>query len=91
MKHLLCEHQNTVSELKEDRLVAADARRKEQDELEDELFNKMRAIKVEMQESGIGNRIKELELVCPTQCVVFFFKFIDKLNQKSKSDTNGCF
>lgn len=72
MKHLLCEHQNTVSELKADRLVAADALRKEQEELEDELFNKMRAITVEMQGLNVENHVKELELVCPTHHVLLF-------------------
>ncbi|XP_013883656.1 growth arrest-specific protein 8 [Austrofundulus limnaeus] len=62
MKHLLCEHQNTVSELKADRLAAAAALQKEHEELEDELFNKMRAITVDMQRLGSENQIRELEL-----------------------------
>ncbi|XP_037548802.1 dynein regulatory complex subunit 4 [Nematolebias whitei] len=62
LKHLLCEHQNTVSELKEARLVTADTLHEEQDELEDELSNSMRAIMVDMHGSDYENQVKELEL-----------------------------
>lgn len=66
MKHLLCEHQNTISELKADGLVSTEVLQKEQEQLETELHEDMRAILVDMQELDNENLIKELELVCST-------------------------
>ncbi|XP_040896212.1 dynein regulatory complex subunit 4-like [Toxotes jaculatrix] len=62
MKHLLCEHQNTISELKAHGLVSAEAVQKEQEQLETELHKEMRAIMVDMQELDNENLIKELEV-----------------------------
>nr|XP_020463625.1 growth arrest-specific protein 8-like isoform X2 [Monopterus albus] len=62
MKHLLCEHQNTISELKADGLVSSEAVQKEQNQLETELRNNMRDIMVDMQELDIENLVEELEL-----------------------------
>ncbi|XP_070688286.1 dynein regulatory complex subunit 4-like [Pempheris klunzingeri] len=62
MKHLLCEHQNTISELKADGLVSAEAAEKEQERLETELHKEMRAIMVDMQELDNENLVKELQL-----------------------------
>lgn len=69
MKHLLCEHQNMISELKADGLVSAELVQKEQQQLESELHKQMRAIMVDMQELDNENLIKELELVCSTHKV----------------------
>ncbi|TDH17068.1 hypothetical protein EPR50_G00005090 [Perca flavescens] len=62
MKHLLCEHQNMISELKADGLVSAQVVQKEQEELETQLQKDMRAIMVDMQELDNENLVKELEL-----------------------------
>ncbi|XP_053174476.1 dynein regulatory complex subunit 4 [Scomber japonicus] len=62
MKHLLCEHQNTISELKADGLMSADAMQKEQEQLENKLHKRMASIKVDMQELDIETLVKELEL-----------------------------
>ncbi|XP_060923623.1 dynein regulatory complex subunit 4 [Limanda limanda] len=62
MKHLLCEHQNTISELRANALVSTEMRQKEQDTLEFELLKRMKAIKVEMEEINDENLVKELEL-----------------------------
>lgn len=67
MKHLLCEHQNTISELKADGSMSADVMQKEQSQLENELHKRMASIKVDMQELDIENLMKELELVSDTQ------------------------
>ena len=64
MKHLLCEHQNTISELRANALVSTEMQQKEQDTLETELQKRMKAIKVEMEEIDDENLVKELELVC---------------------------
>lgn len=69
MKHLLCEHQNTISELKADGLVSAELLQKEQEQLETALHKEMRAIMVDMQELDNENLIKELKLVCSTHKV----------------------
>lgn len=69
MKHLLCEHQNTISELKADGLVSAELLQKEQEQLETVLHKEMRAIMVDMQELNNENLIKELKLVCSTHKV----------------------
>ncbi|XP_038557095.1 dynein regulatory complex subunit 4 [Micropterus salmoides] len=62
MKHLLCEHQNTISELKADGLVSREMMQKEQEHLETELHKEMTAIMVDMQELDNENLVKELEL-----------------------------
>ncbi|XP_041844726.1 dynein regulatory complex subunit 4 [Melanotaenia boesemani] len=62
MKHLLCEHQNTFCELKAYGLVIAEVLQKEQDLLETELCNKMRAIRKATQELDNENCSRELEL-----------------------------
>ncbi|XP_026175933.1 dynein regulatory complex subunit 4-like isoform X1 [Mastacembelus armatus] len=62
MKHLLCEHQNTISELKADGLVSGEAVQKEKNQLETKLHNEMRAVMVDMQELDNKNLVKELEL-----------------------------
>ncbi|XP_039995733.1 dynein regulatory complex subunit 4-like [Xiphias gladius] len=62
MKHLLCEHQNTISELKADGLVSTEVVQKEQEQLETELHKEMRSIMVDMQELDNENLFKELEL-----------------------------
>ncbi|XP_076593709.1 dynein regulatory complex subunit 4-like [Chaetodon auriga] len=62
MKHLLCEHQNTISELKAGGLVSTEAVQKEQEQLESELHKEMRAIMVDIQELDNENLVKELEL-----------------------------
>ncbi|XP_034052910.1 dynein regulatory complex subunit 4 isoform X1 [Gymnodraco acuticeps] len=62
MKHLLCEHQNTISELRADALVSTQAGQKEQGELEAQLHKDMRAIMVDKQEHDNENLVKELDL-----------------------------
>ncbi|KAM9366970.1 dynein regulatory complex subunit 4-like [Symphorus nematophorus] len=62
MKHLLCEHQNTISELKADDLVSTKVLQEEQEKLENELHKEMRAIMVDMQELDNETLVKELEL-----------------------------
>ncbi|XP_063737582.1 dynein regulatory complex subunit 4-like [Eleginops maclovinus] len=62
MKHLLCEHQNTISELRADALVFTQVRQKEQQQLETQLHKDMRAIMVDQQELNDENLMQELEL-----------------------------
>ncbi|XP_018523371.1 dynein regulatory complex subunit 4 [Lates calcarifer] len=62
MKHLLCEHQNTISELKADGLVSTEKVQKEQEKLETELQKDLRAIMVDMQELDNEDLVKELQL-----------------------------
>ncbi|XP_061670130.1 dynein regulatory complex subunit 4 isoform X2 [Syngnathoides biaculeatus] len=61
MKHLLCEHQNTIAELQADRVATAEAMRKEQAQLERELLDKMAAIRTAAQQFDIENLVSELE------------------------------
>ncbi|XP_047436852.1 dynein regulatory complex subunit 4 [Mugil cephalus] len=61
MKHLLCEHQNTISELKAEGLVSTEAAQKEQKQLEAELLKKMRTIVEDTQELNSENLVKEME------------------------------
>ena len=70
MKHLLCEHQNTISELKADGSVSTQLAHKEQEQIEAELHENMRAIKIDMQGLDNENLVKELELVCTTHCFI---------------------
>lgn len=74
MKHLLCEHQNTISELKADGLVSTEKVQKEQEKLETELQKDLRAIMVDMQELDNEDLVKELQLVCSTRQVYFVFR-----------------
>uniref|UniRef100_A0A665UX55 Dynein regulatory complex subunit 4 n=1 Tax=Echeneis naucrates TaxID=173247 RepID=A0A665UX55_ECHNA len=62
MKHLLCEHQNTVTELKAESLVSTEVLQNEQEQLEDELHKGMIAVMVEMQQLDNENLLKELEM-----------------------------
>ncbi|XP_071344415.1 dynein regulatory complex subunit 4-like isoform X1 [Trachinotus anak] len=62
MKHLLCEHQNTISELKAGALVSTEVLQNDQEQLEAELHKEMRAIMVDMQKLDNENLFKELEL-----------------------------
>ncbi|XP_070760216.1 dynein regulatory complex subunit 4 [Enoplosus armatus] len=62
MKHLLCEHQNTISELKADVLVTAEVMQKEQEQIEAKLHKEMRATVADKQELANENLVKELEL-----------------------------
>ncbi|KAF3832586.1 hypothetical protein F7725_026251 [Dissostichus mawsoni] len=62
MKHLLCEHQNTISELRADALVSTQAGQKEQGQLETQLHKDMKAIMVDKQEHDNQNLVKELDL-----------------------------
>uniref|UniRef100_A0A7N6BDP6 Dynein regulatory complex subunit 4 n=1 Tax=Anabas testudineus TaxID=64144 RepID=A0A7N6BDP6_ANATE len=62
MKHLLCEHQNTISELTADGLVSSEVVQKEQEQLETKLHNEMKSIMVDMQELDNESLVKELEL-----------------------------
>ncbi|KAI9528401.1 hypothetical protein NQZ68_020226 [Dissostichus eleginoides] len=62
MKHLLCEHQNTISELRADALVSTQAGQKEQGQLETQLHKDMKAIMVDKQEHENENLVKELDL-----------------------------
>ncbi|XP_023139693.2 dynein regulatory complex subunit 4-like [Amphiprion ocellaris] len=62
MKHLLCEHQNKIAELKAGVLVSTEMMQKEQEELETELHKKIKAIMVDIQELDNDNLIRELEL-----------------------------
>ncbi|KAM8894922.1 stereocilin isoform 3-T3 [Spinachia spinachia] len=62
MKHLLCEHQNTVSELKAHGLVSKQLEQEKHEQLQTELHKEMRAIVVNMQELNNENLVKELEV-----------------------------
>ncbi len=75
MKHLLCEHQNTISELKADGLVSTEVLKKEQEQLEAELHKEMKAIMVDIKQLDNENLVKELELVCRTHRVYFISTF----------------
>ncbi|XP_042267341.1 dynein regulatory complex subunit 4-like [Thunnus maccoyii] len=60
MKHLLCEHQNTISELKADGLMSAGTMQKEQARLENELHKRMGSVRVDMQKLDIEKLVNEL-------------------------------
>ncbi|XP_060919561.1 dynein regulatory complex subunit 4-like [Labrus mixtus] len=62
MKHLLCEHQNTTSELKADALVSTDAVHADQERVEAELHEAMNDVMVDTQELDITDLVKELQL-----------------------------
>lgn len=71
MKLHLCQHQNTISELKAEALVSTEAAQEEQQQLESELHEKIWTIKQDMEQLNLDHEshIKELELVC---CSVYF-------------------
>ncbi|XP_047220052.1 dynein regulatory complex subunit 4-like isoform X2 [Girardinichthys multiradiatus] len=62
MKHLLCEHQNTIAELKADHLTSAEVREKNQHELEAELCEKKLTILADMQEFNNEDIFRQLKL-----------------------------
>nr|XP_057945786.1 dynein regulatory complex subunit 4 [Doryrhamphus excisus] len=61
MKHLLCEHHNTTSELKTDSQTSTEAMQKEQARLESELRRKMAAIRLDIHELDIEYLAGDLE------------------------------
>uniref|UniRef100_A0A3P9MYT1 Uncharacterized protein n=1 Tax=Poecilia reticulata TaxID=8081 RepID=A0A3P9MYT1_POERE len=65
MKHLLCEHHNTATELEADIATSKDLLEDEQSQLEADLYKEMMSILVEMQESSCEDVFKELLLVGP--------------------------
>ncbi|XP_041667869.1 dynein regulatory complex subunit 4-like [Cheilinus undulatus] len=62
MKHILCEHQNTITELQADAKVSSEAMQRDHQQLETELQEEMTNIKVSMEKLDISNLMKELEL-----------------------------
>lgn len=77
MKHLLCEKENTIAELKADGLVSTELVQKKQEQLETELHKEMKAIMVGLQGLDIEDLVKELELVCSSRLIIFFTKIKD--------------
>lgn len=70
MKHLLCEHQSAVSELKANNSVSVEALQKEQEQIEMTIHKKMRNVLVDTQELDIEHLVKDLELVCSSQQIL---------------------
>lgn len=64
MKHVLCEHQNTISGLKADAVVSNEAMQKEQEKLEAEIHVEKEAIYVDMQDVENEKLAWDIELVC---------------------------
>ncbi|KAG8001513.1 Growth arrest-specific protein 8, partial [Nibea albiflora] len=62
IKHLLCEHQNMIAELKADRLVSIEAVQKEQEQLVAELHQEMKAAMVDKEKLDSENIVTELEM-----------------------------
>ncbi|KAM4537125.1 dynein regulatory complex subunit 4-like isoform 1-T1 [Odontesthes bonariensis] len=62
MKHLLCEHQNTLSELTAHGSDSTEVLQAEQEQLEMMLYKKMKALMIDMQELDNENLVRELEL-----------------------------
>ncbi|XP_069549479.1 dynein regulatory complex subunit 4 [Brachyistius frenatus] len=62
MKHLLCEHQNTLAELEAEHVVCTEVISKEQERLETKFQKKMKGILVDMAEFDDESFIKELEM-----------------------------
>lgn len=100
MKHLLCEHQNTIAELKAVGLVSTQVAQEEQNQLETELHKDMRAVMVDIQKLDNENLVKELELVCSTHYYISPLKTLDWMclctliyfnNQASMLQTPLCF
>lgn len=79
MKHLLCEKENTIAELKADGLVSTEHVQKEQEQLETELHKEMKVIMVDLQELDIEDLVKELELVCSSHLIFILFPTIKDL------------
>lgn len=70
MKHLLCEHQNMILELKADRLASAEVMQKEQEQLETKFHKQINTILVEKEKLKTEDLVKESELVCCTRQVL---------------------
>lgn len=65
VKHLLCEQQNTISELKAEGIVSTTLMQNDHAALENELRKGSRALKVDLKEQELSNEnlVKELKLV----------------------------
>nr|XP_019959406.1 PREDICTED: growth arrest-specific protein 8-like isoform X1 [Paralichthys olivaceus] len=62
MKHLLCEHQNMITELRASSLVTTEKQQKEQQKIETELHKRMKSIKVDIEKINDECLVKELKL-----------------------------
>ncbi|KAK5614202.1 hypothetical protein CRENBAI_007861 [Crenichthys baileyi] len=62
MKHVLCEHQNTIAELKADLLTSIEVHQKKQHELEAELYEKKLTILADIQEFNNKDVFRQLML-----------------------------
>lgn len=70
MKHLLCEHQNMILELKADRLASVEVMQKEQEQLETKFHKQINAILAEKEKLKTEDLVKEIEQVCWTRQVL---------------------
>lgn len=70
MKHLLCEHQNMILELKADCLASAEVMQKEQEQLETKFHKQINTILVEKEKLKTEDLVKESEMVCWTRQVL---------------------
>ena len=70
MKHLLCEHQNMILELKADRLASTEVMQKEQEQLETKFHKQINAILAEKEKLKTEDLVKEIEQVCWTRQVL---------------------
>lgn len=90
MKHLLCEHQNTISELKAEGLVSTEVLQNEQEQLEAELHKEMEAIMVDMQRLDDEKIFRELEMVCSGDYTACEFRVSVHLNARQHLSTGLC-
>lgn len=67
VKHVLCEHENMILGFKADAVVSAEARQKEQEVIEAEIYTEKEAITVDLQDVDSEKLALEIELVCGTQ------------------------
>lgn len=67
MKHLLCEHQNMMCELRAEASTSTEALKKDQLKLEKELHRRMMDVRARVQEVDIEERVKDTDLASTTR------------------------
>lgn len=85
MKHLLYEHQNSVSELKTEGVVITKVMQEEYSGLESELQKEMKSLKMNLRDQELSKQslIKSIKLVCRPRFLLTFlvaFKYVLTIN-----------
>lgn len=79
MKHLLCEHQNNITEFRAFDSLSTEERQREQEKLERDLHKEIKSTITDMLVSN-EHHVKELQMVCTSHWSVYLLILLKKEN-----------